>query len=424
MISCPSWVTIQKIIEHVIVTLLAFLFAALLAGLSLSLPFLNPVARSLADFSLIDIYFQAMHDAQEPDESHIITIVDISDVHDRSRIADMIDSINQAQPAVVAFDVIFDGLQGDEEGSMTLLEKIGEVETPRFAYMMRDYDPERQSFTTMLRSFFNVDDLNLEGYVNTPESTSGHAIRTFSLQRVFLGDTLPSFAVQIVSAYNSQFTPAPTHGHTIGFTPVDAPSSSTLDLINPSDELLKDHIIDFTPTLFPVVPYNQIGHATDLLRDHIVLVGATRDLVDTHVTSVGRMSGVNLIAYKVQTLLENKNIHYASSFLQWLITFLLVFATQVWNYYLYNHITHSQRGFWKFGAVSQTYMGIANTLWLVLITFGNFLVFQQLNVSFDMLWLLMAIAFCTTASGCYKGVVTVIARRYPNSICARSVYCE
>ena len=329
-----------------------------------------------------------------PDTSRIITIVDISDVKDRDKIALMVDSIREAEPAVVAFDVIFDPLLGTEEENMQLLQSLSELPVSRYAFMMKEWDQEKHSFTVPFRSFFFFDEFEQEGYVNTPESADGSTLRTFSLNRVFLGDTLESFPLKIASAYDSRL----------------------------EGMRGEDRIIDFSPTYFPEVNWNDISNNTDLLRDRIVIVGALHDLVDNHFTSVGRIAGVKIVAHSVQTLLENRNVRHASGWLTGLISFLVVLFTQIWQHFLLKKMWSSDSTFWLFARRSESLTSLLTFVWVCLITFLNFVVFRIGGLSIELLWMLGGVALVIEARGIYRAFVCVLGDKYNVALFRRSLY--
>lgn len=409
--------------EHLFITLLSLFFAACFAGITLSIPFFNPIAKSLANFSLIDVYYQALHSGTAPDTSQVISIVDIGEEASRSRLARVVDSVNMAEPSVVVFDVIFNGLRGDTAGSMALLEAISNTTSPRFAFAMTDYDAEKNTFTHLYRSFFNIsDDLGLEGYVNVKESEGGEVVRKFSEQRRYMGDTLYSLAFMAASAFDEACTTQGTVQVPVDFTPVELPANTLLS-VKPATSFSADRIIDFSPTHFPVVRYDQVSGAFDNLKGRIVIIGALHDLQDNHNTTIGRMDGPEVLAYSVQTLLENKKIESLSSPVQWISTILLLLFTQILTFSFSAYIFKNQKKnlFTKFGAYSSTYGAIVKTIWLAILTFMTFYAFVAFGKSFDLLWLLMGIAFLGFTNGCYKAVIQILAEKNPKSIFAKSI---
>lgn len=70
--------------------------------------------------------------------------------------------------------------------------------------------------------------------------------------------------------------------------------------------LPKRQLIDYTPTKFPVVPYDSIMAYKDKIANHIVLLGAMNDDADMHDFPYGRTAGTNIQAYTMQTMLEHR----------------------------------------------------------------------------------------------------------------------
>lgn len=385
-------------LDHVIITLLDFLFIALIMLVAVNISFLNPIQRAIESFSMTDICYQVEKNTQMPDTSRLITIVDISEVKDRELIAQMVDSINACEPAVVAFDVIFDPLIGTPEVNERLLMSLSELPVSRYAFMMKEWDQSLHSFTVPFRSFFApfLDGYSQEGYVNTPESADGSILRTFSLNRVFLGDTLESFPLKIAAAYDSR-----------------------LEGIR-SD----NRIIDFSPTHFPEVNWNDIGNHADLLHNRIVIVGALHDLVDNHYTSIGRIAGVKIVAYSVQTLLENRRVKHAGFWLTAIITFIVVYLTQVWQHFVVRKIYSGTGTFWLFARRSESLISLLTFFWVCLITFLAFVLFRLENLTIDMLWMLAGAAIVEEARGFYRAFVCVMADRYGISLFKRSIYYQ
>lgn len=381
-------------IEHLIVTLLAIAFVAVVLLVAVNISFFNPFKRAIQNFSMVDVCYQVEQASQPADTSRLITIVDISDVTDRQKIALMVDSIRAAEPAVVAFDVIFDPTIGTDSVNMQLLESLSALPNSRYAFMMKEWDAEQHSYTVPYRSFFLFDEFELDGYVNTPESADGSTLRTFSVNRVFLGDTIESFPLKIASAYEPRL--AGMRGD--------------------------DRLIDFTPTHFPEVQWNEIGSHTDLLRDRIVIVGALHDLVDNHFTAIGRIAGVKIVAQSVQTLLENRHVRHASGFVSVLVALLIIYLTQLWQHGLVGFMKRRQGTFWIFARSSTTFTSLLTFVWVCLLTFFNFVVFRIYGLSFDLLLTLASVAMVGEARGFYSALVNVLATKRGIGIFRKSIY--
>lgn len=381
-------------VDHLLITLLDFLFIGLVVLVSVNVEFLNPIQRAISNFSVIDICYQAENSTQVPDTSRLITIVDISDLKDRQLIAEMVDSIRAAEPAVVAFDVIFDPLIGTDEVNMRLLESLSALPTSRYGFMMMDWNQEIHSYTRAFRSYFFFDDFDMEGYVNTRENADGSTVRELSLNRVFLNDTVESFPLKIAAAYEPSL----------------------------EGRRGEDRIIDFSPTYFPEVMWNDIGSNEHLLRDRIVIVGALHDMIDRHYTPIGRIAGVKIVAHEVQTLLENKNVRYAGTWFTAIVTFLMVYLTQLWQHFLVLKMRNAQSTFWLFARRSESLISLLTFFWVCLLTYFNFLLFRFENVSVNLLWMLAGAAIVEEARGFYRAFIVVMTDKYDIKLFKRSIY--
>ena len=369
--------------RHFIIVGLTLLLMVIIGKLSMNLSFLNPIVRAIENFSVTDMYYQIDKDTNQADSSQVITIVDISDIKDRKAIALMIDSIQEANPAEIAFDVIFDGLQGDPEGSDSIVRAVSDIPNATYAYMMENYSDSLRSFTNLKRSFFLFDDLKLEGYVNVPESSNGSVVRTFSLSRVFKGNTIKSFPLQIANKYDGK----------------DRSANEP------------DRIINFSYTIFPVVKYNQIGQNTDLLSNRIVLIGAMHDIVDNHYTPLQRISGVELVAYTTQTLLEKSNPVQFSKFWTWVITILIIFITELWQYLFSRYVKTKKNLFCIYASKSTIIINVLTFFWMAFITYLNFIAFMKGYKTFNLLLPLMGIALVGVARDIEWAIRTFLIRK-------------
>lgn len=111
-------------IDHVIVVGLVLVVIFLFTTIVNALSFFDPVKRSLDNFSLKDIYYEIIQEAETEHSSNIITIVDMSDVYRRDHIASIIEKIDSCEPAVLGVDIVFEGLREDSEGNDSLVDVI------------------------------------------------------------------------------------------------------------------------------------------------------------------------------------------------------------------------------------------------------------------------------------------------------------
>ena len=114
--------------DHFIIIALGLLLLLLFRVITVNIDFLNPVANALDEFSVTDMMFDIQHATTEPEVSDLVTIVDMTDLHDRGDIANLLAEINQCDPLVMGIDLIFEGEKDDHLGNKLLLEAVKDIE--------------------------------------------------------------------------------------------------------------------------------------------------------------------------------------------------------------------------------------------------------------------------------------------------------
>ncbi len=204
--------------------------------------------------------------------------------------ADLLDRLREGHPAAIGFDIAFPepSVRGPEDdrlladalgraGNVVLAAPITTVTEP--AYTKEDMNAPIQSLLERAAGF---------GYANFILDDDAF-VRTATVSREFQQENIPSFAFAMIQA-------AQHAGIQTAFSKKEA------------------FLINYRggPNSFPTIPYYQIvrGEVTpDTFRGKIVLVGATtpvlHDLYPTPFASHGDMSGVELQANVVETMLQN-----------------------------------------------------------------------------------------------------------------------
>lgn len=351
--------------SHVIVAILLLLMVKVLAEVTTRLSFFDPVQRAINNFSISDIYYQVLEEADNKTESPFITIVDASTLYDRGRIAEAIHEINACQPAVVGLDVMFEGLKGDTLGSELLVEAIHEIQNPVTAFKLKDRNMVTGEFTNSTHSFFSPLEHVEEGYINLQRVSLGGAVRDMGTWNILNGDTVHSLPYLMAHKFSANVV---------------------------YDKLPKRQLIDYTPTDFPVVPYDSIFYHQELIKDRIVLLGAVNDPEDKHYSPYGRIPGSVIQAYTIQTLIEHHSIYEVGWELNILITFLvLVFTGMVQNEISYR-AKHSKNILIQFMFQSDLIKNVMNFIWMAFLMWINFLIFIQLDIYFNPTIMLICIA--------------------------------
>ena len=296
--------------DHLIAVLAGFLLFGLLRLFTINISFLNPIANALENFSVSDIFFEIQRTKSKTEVNDMITIVDMTDLSDRGSIACLLEEIWSCNPLIIGVDLIFEGKKNDSLADELLKNSVNAIGN-RAVYSTKlvDYNRFDNSFNRNVCSFFLEDTKVVEGYTNLNDDMEKRCIRDFSITQMLNNDTIYSFPTQIASNFNK----------------------SLRGLKN------RNLLINYKNETFPVVKYNEIQDNPELIDGHIILVGALREEQDMHNTPIGKMSGLEIQAYSLLTLIEQKDIKKIPSWVEWVLTFLICYILEVivdviWQY--------------------------------------------------------------------------------------------
>lgn len=149
-----------------------------------------------------------------------------------------------------------------------------------------------------------------QGYTNVVVAPDG-IVRRFHIKQ----NAYPSFALEVGRAYERSFKEPPFY---------ELPKTTRINYRGPNKT--------FTAVSFKDVFENKIP--ADFFRDKIVLIGATVfDLHDYHQTPFGLMSGAEVQANVIQTILDGA-IFQASNLIDTLVVILLAFAAAILAFWI------------------------------------------------------------------------------------------
>lgn len=356
--------------DHYILAFLAMVILSIFALLALNLTFFNPVQRVIYNFSLSDVYYQIMQDTGNAHKSELITIVDATQLYDRREIGDLMEEVSKCEPAVVGVDCIYEGFRGDTLGSNRLAEGVFSLKNAIYAFKLVNFDYEEDEFKGARHSFFTIADGLTEGYSNIRYDRAGMTVRKMMTQMKVNGDTVHSLPYMVARAY-----------------------SPDVEDFNNSEE----HLIDFTPTEFPVVPCDSVAEYAHLLKDRIVYIGATHDDTDMQFCPYGRTPGTIIQAYATQTILEHHRTIQVPRWIVLIISFFIVVLTDIMQTELAMW-TKRQKNIWVRVVFSTVlFKNIVNLIWILVLIYLNFMLFYLYELYFDPTILLFSIALLVDA---------------------------
>ena len=271
---------LSAFMEHVFVCIIVLLFMVILAVLSLNLTIFSPFRQAFDDFSITDVYYAIQRTGNNVEWSDDIAIVDITDQHSRSDIARTLTQVAECKPKQVVIDLIFAAPGEQPLADDSLVRAIDTIPNKVLAMKLTDYDPEQATFTSCVHSFFCPPDVSYNGFVNLPKSINSGVLRTFSTFETLSADTVQAIA--------------PLAWSKLGQTAFS---------LQP-----RERIIAFNNIQFPVVRYDSIAQLKGLLTGKIVIVGATHEEADMHITPIGKRPGTEIQAHIMQTCISHPHI--------------------------------------------------------------------------------------------------------------------
>ena len=287
------------VIRSLAVTAISFAVVAVFVVVTLNVSFLNPIATAFEDFSVTDIYYQMHDDLGDVRKSHLITIVDMTELTARQDIARTVDEIESHSPAVLGIDIVFEGLKEDTIGDNMLMDIAEQYSNAVYSYKLLKYVDGQ--YTEEVHSFFTPFIPVTEGFTNFERKLYGGMKREVTIGQATQGHVKPSFPLATANMYAGQ------------------------EVVALEDKQME---INFIPTNFNEISYREVSQHPELIDGHIVLLGATKDEYDMHYTPLGKMAGVELMAYAVETLLHQKEIKTPPSWLLIVITIVIVLLTE------------------------------------------------------------------------------------------------
>ncbi len=365
--------------------------------LAFNISFLNPVARTIDNFRMTDVFYEISNTGASRDTSELVTIVDMTEEFDRGHLAEIIDEIQSLEPSVMGIDIVFDGIRNDSIGNERLIESVCSTVSPTvWAYKLTHWNSDEGQFERSYHSFFTeVVDVEHEGFINVQRDTNGGTIRTLGLSRQAAGKTEYSLTAQVALA-----------------------ATNDSSIITQS----RDCNICYTSTYFPVVPADSIAAYAHLIRSHIVLLGAMHDIRDQHYTPIGKIPGVEILAYAVQTLVQRRLPIEFPLWISLMLTMALVWLIQVLQQGVTNFLKESPSSMRQYLGNSGMAASIISMISMILLVGACFVLFFHWNIYFNTAWAIMGIALLDNAREIYELIIRIVARMVNWQWLKRSMY--
>jgi len=371
--------------DNLLATILVFLLIGIFAKIERTLSIFDPQEISTKDFNFTDLAYKLLDaPANMPQVDTGIVIVNVGDGQ-RSVIAAMINKIAVARPKVIGVDVIFGGAKDSVTDNE--LKNISRGYPNVVMSYMLDSANNPQGY------FYN--DARAKGYVNfTAENQN--VIREFEPFITEGGKTYSSFAAAIVQKA--------------------APGAyDTLKTAHPGRQVINYR---HKENNFIVLDSTDVLHNDTLasaLKNKIVLLGYiskdAADCNDRHFTpmnskiagkSLPDLNGVIIHANIIRMMLDHNYIYSVSSWLTWLIAFVICWMHMAFfiGYYIERHI-------WFHLAAK-----LAQLISAIFFVYLGLFIFFRFNVDIDLTVTIFAIVLAVDVLYFYEaGVVWLYQKK-------------
>lgn len=368
-------------LRNVCVTLLSFVIMGLFALIVVQIRPLNPLKETVANFSFTDIYY-SMLSTGEAEESHAVVVVDINQFEGRANFAKLLEDIESQHPAAICVDVVFEGVKlDDQDGDMLLADVAGRYDNIIYALKMEDLRDEGGLWVSSfpIHSFFAEFVDVREAFCNMPRGNLYDAMKREIPITARIDTTLyHSMVVETVNLYAHK------------------------DITNGRNDAVK---INYKPTKFPCLKPAEVVSHRELIEDRIVLVGDLHEQYDQHWTPLGeKMAGVSILAYGIQTLLNQNEVKKPHLVVTFLLGFLVVLLM------LYIIRAHARRTKDSHNLVVKYLLGSDYARSIIIFGYSSlllmvsFLIFVRWNISLSWGWAFSCMAFLGTAGNLYNAI--------------------
>ena len=370
-----KWLQRGKVL---VVTIMTFIVLGVMLFFTYNFTFLSPVKKAVQEFSMTDIYYQILQETGSPDTSPLITIVDMTEMTSRRDLAQALEDIEACGPKIVGVDIILEGRKDDVEGDEMITQVAANYQNIIWSMKLTDFVDDEIEYGNVIRSFFTDSIEVQEGVTNMQRRLYGGVKRRLDQGWLLRGQLMPSFSIRVLNGYADK---------TIYDTEIQS-----ID-------------VNFTPTNFSVIDADSVLMHPELIADRIVLFGAMSEESDMHYTPLGKIPGIVLLAYSIQTLLSQTQIVEVKGWALWFFSFILIMLTYWERVKRKAWITRHSHPIIQLILGFPIISSIISFLWMALALWLAFLLFCGYDISFNLGISFSAIAFLTTAEYSYLSLL-------------------
>jgi hypothetical protein len=173
-------------------------------------------------------------------------------------------------------------------------------------------------------------------------------------------------------------------------------------------------LIIYDETDFLVVAYDKIIENKKLLKDKLVIIGTLEEEADMHITPIGKMPGMKILAYSLTTFMNHKEIVSSGKVNSLIIAFLVCMFCAWGGHIVRKKFTNVTSFMIKF-----FYLGVtAFIVWMTFIAFVHF------DYDMDLLYPLLGMALVEEGRLQYSSLIKLLCKYTKWKFVKKSIYNE
>lgn len=375
------------IIDYIGICLIVFLLGYILVFASLNISIFNPLKQALDDFKMTDLYFELMQSGKDKELNNDIVLVDVTRLTNRDAIAKAINDVNSCSPKVLMIDLIFERPSHDPTEDTLLISAIDAgKEREILSAKLTNYNPNTKSFANLTKSFFHDFTDVKWAYSNVDQSRPGGCIRQYSLSQKLNDSISYSMAYTAACAYKD---------------------------IQPEIMDVSQRLIVYDDTLL-TIPSDKVLENKNLLKGKLVILGTLEEEADMHITPIGKLSGVKILAYSAITFMNHKEIRSMGKFTSLLTAFFICLFCAWVGHKIRKRYTEFSSYILKF-----FYFVLAAVLvWIAFLSFVHF------DYDVDLLYPLLGLALVEEGRTQYTSLIKTLCKHTKWKFVKKSIYNE
>lgn len=375
-----------SVYDYAGICVIVFLLCYILVFASLNLSIFNPLKQALEDFKMTDVYFEMMRSSNDKELNKNIVLVDVTKLTSRDSIAQAIVDINSCSPKTLLIDLIFERPSFDQTEDISLVSAIEAGKDKEIlSSKLTGYNPDNKSFTNQITSFFDeIADFKW-AYSNVDQTRPGGCIRHYSLSQNLNDSICFSMAYMAACAYMN---------------------------IQPEKNDIDQRLIVYDDTDFLAIPYDRILENKSLLKDKLVIMGTLEEEADMHITPVGKLPGMKILAYSALTYMNHRHVtsmgKWTSLILAFFVCFFCAWAGQKIRKKYSNVTSYILKLFY--------FLITAFLVWLAFITFVHF------DYDVDLIYSLLGLALVEEGRLQYSSLIKTLCKHTKWKFIKKSIY--